>query len=331
MAVDLARKSDWWEWKFSRLLGGAYATACLVNLPPFRLLQVCVFLVLVLAIGAIYTSILNEYTDLEDDARCGKPNGLQDRSWLFRNGVLALTWIIGLLVMWSLRGQPLFLLLYCCAWGTFSVYSARPFRLKSRGFWGALADAVGSELLPILMTVVAVAGAAGRFPDGLWVACLSVWSLLWGLRGIAGHQFQDVQNDRISGLRTWVVTGGPEKVKVIIERFCFPLEISTFLYVIFLNHSGLAWPFLLAYGLVEWLRHSAHHHLAIVVPGNNRSPLIFQDFYLCFFPLLFLCALAAQFPSGWLLLALHIASFPAGPRRVLGDFRHGLRRALSFA
>lgn len=327
---SLGRPGDWWELKLSPLLASGYATAFLLKIPLLPLLPVFLSLLLALSVGAVYTSILNDYCDLDSDARCGKANRLAGRSSLFRAGILLFSLSLGFLVMWLVRTYASFLFLYIAAWLTYTAYSVPPLRLKGRGFWGALADATGSEVLPRLMIVVAICDSqAVSVPLG-WATCLSVWSLVWGLRGIACHQFWDSRHDQTSQVRTWV-TLRPGRVQRLVECALFPIELLVFLFMMILVNSSFWWPMLAVYLAAELIRQcnwsTLRSHLVIVKGYGCDSRLVLGEFYVTFYPLIFLLSHVTREPASIFVLLFHLALFPQGPRAIRLFFVKQLRQA----
>src|SRR5687768_1369633 len=124
------RAGEWWEYKFVPILTLFYATAFLVGAPIASLWQGLLTLLLSLIPGAAYVSLVNDVTDIEEDAAAGKANRLAGRSRAFIGLALAAAIAGGLAFAWLWRDDPLLLAAYLAAWIAYSLYSLPPVRLK---------------------------------------------------------------------------------------------------------------------------------------------------------------------------------------------------------
>ena len=121
--AKLVRISEWWEYKFTPIIGTVFATAVILN-PPFPLLLEFIFvLILALIPGAAYVSILNDLTDIEDDKKAGKANNFIYNSTAKGYAFLGVCLLAGLIVCSFLGKYSL--IFYLCAWVIFTLYSIR--------------------------------------------------------------------------------------------------------------------------------------------------------------------------------------------------------------
>jgi hypothetical protein len=249
-----ARAGEWWEHKLAPVAATGYATAWLVHAPLGRTTSAIAVTVGAVAICATYVSILNDLTDLESDARAGKPNRLAGRS---RPGAVAvLTGCVAVgaaiaAVNW--RDDPLALAAYAASWIAFTAYSVPPLRLKARGFAGALADATGAELGPRLLAAAAVLAAAGAPADVAWLACVFVWALSSGLRGAIWHQRRDAAADARAGIATFARTR-PRAVSGPAITGLFAVEVAALGALLIIAGDLLAIAALAAYAMLVLLR-----------------------------------------------------------------------------
>src|SRR3954454_1361855 len=157
--ASVTRASAWWEHKVPTYLAVAYLTAYVEGVPFDRLLPRLVVLLVAIAAAASYVSILNDVTDAEDDARSGKSNQMNGRTARFKATSLAVCLLVGLLCEWLFRASPLTVVLYGATWLAFTLYSAPPLRLKTRGIFGVLCDASGAQVFPTVWACTYVVSA----------------------------------------------------------------------------------------------------------------------------------------------------------------------------
>src|SRR5580765_6880550 len=73
-ALKIIRSSEWWEYKLSPFLALGYATALFTSTPLYQLAPRLFLLLISIITGAIYVSVINDITDMEDDLAAGKNN-----------------------------------------------------------------------------------------------------------------------------------------------------------------------------------------------------------------------------------------------------------------
>src|SRR5207302_611980 len=134
-----------------------------------------------LAVCASYVSVLNDVTDFKDDQASGKP-----RRWLGRSRAYPATLLAacvaagaGFLIVWHKDSLLFGAYLFC--WVAFTLYSAPPFRLKVRGFWGVAADACGAHLFPALFAMLLVRHWTGAGVPAEWTVLIGLWSCAAGV------------------------------------------------------------------------------------------------------------------------------------------------------
>ena len=183
-----ARAGEWWEYKLAPIAATGYATAAVAHVRPLAVAGRLALAVVALGIAAAFASVLNDLTDRAVDRRAGKPNRLEGRSARFCGVALAVPVVAGAgvaAVAWF--HQPVILGLYGATYVAFVLYSVPPFRLKSRGAMGVVADATGEHLLPTVLAVAVVFDAAGRPLDLAWCTAVAGWALALGVREMTWH------------------------------------------------------------------------------------------------------------------------------------------------
>lgn len=308
--TETIRAAEWWEYKLSPLFATIYAIAYLLGIPVFSLWPLLVLALVALISCAAYVSVINDWTDSEDDAAGGKTNRLAGKSRAFVWLLLACSIAPGVVVALFLRDDPLLLILYSAAWAAFSLYSIPPARLKNRGLLGVLADAAGAHLFPTLF-VVALVFRSQRTPfDLLWLASVTVWSLSYGLRGILWHQLNDLQSDERVGLRTLATRYGRARLKRFGAFVVFPAEIAALAVMLAHAGSGLAIAFLFLYAALEAARKLYWDLNFVIVAPKIKYRIVMLEYYEFFYPLAFLLSSSLKHPADALILLAHFLLFP---------------------
>src|SRR6185436_15915732 len=163
--AEVIRAGEWWEYKLAPIFAAFYATALTLRVPVISRWSAALTILLALVPGAAYVSVINDLTDRADDLAAGKPNRLAGRSRGLAALLVCVPVAAGLVfaVLW--RHDVLLLPLYLAAWLAFSLYSLPPFRWKTRGILGVIADASGAHLFPTLVAVVLTYREAARPVD----------------------------------------------------------------------------------------------------------------------------------------------------------------------
>ena len=292
--ATVTRSAEWWAFKGAPVLATAYATAAILNVELISLWQSLLFLLLSLAILAIFANLLNDLTDRQEDLLAGKSNGMVGRSPTFIVVAIISCLLPGFLAIGFLTKSPLALGIYVSNWLVFMAYSISPIRLKQRGLLGVLADAIGAHLLPSLFAVVWIAHASARSIPLLWIILVGIWSLATGLRGIFWHQLNDLENDRVAEVNTFAVQTSAQTLHFLGKWVIFTVEILSFAGMLFISGNSLAAIFLGLYLATEWLRYYFWQIYSIIVFPFAKHRIILVEYYHLFYPLAFLTIAAWQ-------------------------------------
>jgi hypothetical protein len=305
-----ARVAEWWEFKLSPILATAYATAFLIKVSIVSLWPLLLLLLGALAACAAYVSVINDLTDFKDDLASGKANRLVGKSRTFVAAVFACCVLPGAAAAFWWRGQPILLSLYLASWAAFTLYSLPPFRLKSRGVLGLLADASGAHLFPSLLAAAVVYCGRSVPADTLWFASVGAWSLSFGVRGILWHQLSDLHNDEKVNLGTFARRHKMAWLRGLGHYVVFPAEAAAFCLMLWQAGSRLAFALLCYHALLTFLRRRLWGvNLVVVVPAE-RFHIALQEYYEVFFPLAFLLSSSAVYPLDAVLIVPHLLFFP---------------------
>ncbi|WP_118196318.1 UbiA family prenyltransferase [Albibacterium indicum] len=316
------RLSEWWEYKIVPVLAIAYATCIQLDISIFSNISWILFLLVSIIVGAIYVSTINDITDMEDDLRCGKENRMAKIQPKYRFIAPLVCLLAGCFFAYQMSVDLISLILYILPWIVYSLYSFKPFRLKERGFWGVLADALGAHVFISLLIVSSLSFKNNALIDWTWFTLVGGWSLTFGIRGILWHQFHDRENDLESGTRTFATARKPDEIKRIEFVLLF-LELPLFIGMSFKIQPMLILPILLLYFLFVLLRHKCLGYKPVIIINPKNSPLqiLMIDFYLVFFPLGLLVFSGFNHGNFWILLG-HLFLFNSKLRKVILDSYH---------
>jgi hypothetical protein len=313
------RAGEWWEYKLVPIVGLFYATAVLLGVPVASLWAAALILLLALAPGAAWVSLINDLTDRSEDAAAGKPNRMAGRPPGFMILAATLPLLAGLVFVWMWRSDGLLVGCYLSAWAAFALYSIPPVRLKVRGLAGVAADAAGSNLFPGLVAIILAFRAAGAPIDPLWLGAAGAWALAYGMRGIVSHQLLDSDNDRAAGVRTFAQRHPAGTVAAFGKYLVFPIELAALATLLWMLREPAALAGLALYAWLTWLRLARFRMRASIVEPGPRHMTILQEYYDLFLPLALLTASAVRFPIDLLAIAAHLLLFPRRAIQIARD------------
>lgn len=309
------RVADWWSFKLTPPLALFFGTLVATGQPLMPRWLDMVTLIGAIAICAAYVSLINDVFDREEDARSGKRNPLADVPPRASRILMLALPVAGAALASAWGGEPTVLLLYAASWIAFTAYSAPPFRLKTRGWPGIVADAAGATVFPVLLAVTLAGRSSASGPDPLWIAAAAAWATGWGLRGILWHQLADAERDRAGSVRTFVQRSGPRAATLVGRYVALPLELSAL--ALLLAKTGSVLPVIF---LVLYLGVLAGRSKLWRASGGRA--LVLDEYYDGLLPLAMIAASALRHPSDWLLLIPFFILFGRRPTHVL---HHALR------
>lgn len=313
------RAIEWWEYKLCPILASMYATAWLLERSVFSMWPLLLFALAALIPGAAYVSVINDATDLEDDAASGKANRLAGKSPVFVAFLLAACVLPGAVVAWLWRSDGLLLGLYGAAWTAFSLYSLPPFRLKNRGAWGVLADACGAHLFPTLVVVTLVFRHFEQPLDTVWFGAVAAWAFGYGLRGILWHQLSDLHHDAQIGLHTFVQHHQTAAIQRVGNFVIFPVEVAAFALMLWRAEGWFVMGLLGIYALLELFRKRRWSMTPVIVTPKTGSHIAMHEFYEVFYPLGFLLSSCWRTPADAVIIVFHLLLFPRRAGKTLHD------------
>lgn len=223
----IIRLHHWWIGKIPPALAVVYL-ALSRDVHAFDVLvvvrDIALFLVSCLGIGG-FGYLLTDAFDVEEDRRSGKDNGWAALEPGARAALVALLLLAAWLPWRWLPHAPVAATLIALEFLLFGVYAVPPMRLKERGFAGIVIDALYAHVLPTMVVWVAFSSVP-LGADVLTPALLATWMLLMGIRHLARHQHDDLDRDRIAGVRTFAVGRGREATMRVLAGRVLPLEAA---------------------------------------------------------------------------------------------------------
>ena len=320
MAV-LVRSAHWWESKVPPLLAVAYAHILVHSLSASRALPAVVALATSVALLASYAHSVNDTFDVECDTRAGKENSVAGLTRIGRVARSALLGVAGLVPWLWYRPGGLALAALVAIVVLPLAYSAPPIRLKERGAAGLVTDAAMAHGAPTLFVSLVFADLASRphSTTAALVVLATAWSFCVGLRGILVHQIQDVRNDELGGVRTYVVGSGVDRARALCSRVLFPAEaclIAALLVALARVHAGVA-AVCVIYSVVFQIARRFWALAQEPAPVDPRMRIALFEFYVVWPPLLLALALAARRPVFLVLVVAHALLFGAAVDRQL--------------
>lgn len=329
--LNIIRSSEWWEYKIPPFLALGYATTLMAGVPFFDVGIWFVFLLLCVALGGIFVSVINDITDLEEDIASGKQNRMAAVPEKLRWAIPIICILIGFLFIYIFYPDQLSILLFIMPCVAFCLYSFEPIRLKRRGILGVLADACGSHVFTSLLIVSSTSYFIGKPIDYLWFSSIGLWAVIYGMRGILWHQFFDRNNDLKINLNTYATNVDPASFKVK-EKFLILIELSLLIFILVQIGNLLPFIFLGLYMSVVYIRYRGLGYKVCIVLSPEGKPfqLIMLDYYQVFLPVSLIIASIFTYPADIIVLILHLVLFPNSIVKIFKDSVGFIYRRMSY-
>jgi hypothetical protein len=312
IAPNFTRSHDWWEPKMTLIISmGLMSIYLYGTIPPTNGLIFLLPLICFTVAGAVYVSLINDFTDLREDLRADKKNRLQNYSSKIRIGLISVSVICIFFFIYLFLSYPLGVGFLIASWIIYTLYSFPPVRLKARGGWGVLADSLGAHVFPSMGTFAIVSDFLVQSVDGYALTLIGMWSLFYGFRGILGHQYLDRIRDKMVGLQTFATQFPVQKMK----RIEFPLFLGEFIFLfgILLYFQFFLLLFLLGiyFLYILILKFRLRIQFALVLhPEQPNWNILMASYYQVFLPIGLICLLATNTPWIYLLVPVFILLFP---------------------
>lgn len=326
--VNLTRINQWWDFKLSLPIGVACAYAFCNGLSAEVFQTQMALLLLCGTTAALFASLINDLSDLEQDKKVGKAKLMARLSPLQRGLAMLLSVILVCITGYLLRFNPIASLIYIAIAFVFVAYSVYPLRLKNRHFWGVSCIALGEHLLPTYLALVLLFPFAKYSQLLQWLAFAGIWSFAFGLRGIIWHQISDQDADRAAGCKTAATTYGAEWLNSFANKIVFPCEILGLLgMLMLLGKDGFAFALIALFlsALVEYLHVKYMQANLIIADAKENARFVLFDYYQLFFPVAMLLALSGNDYHYALLAVVYLLLFFSPVSRLVVTMAHLMR------
>lgn len=182
--------------------------------------------------------LTNDLGDRKKDALIGKENVTGQLPPAAIALLFALFFCLALLPWLYLPFTSISLVLLALQFFLFYAYAFKPLRLKEKGIWGVVTDALYAHVNPALLAAYTFMVFAGAEPASCFLLLLFMcsWQLALGIRNIIFHQLKDHESDLSSGTRTFVGSYGKARSERLLKNVVLPLELI--LFVAFISVTG---------------------------------------------------------------------------------------------
>lgn len=309
----LVRTRDWMHSKVP-YVGACWAVYCdLANLQgyasDFLLIGGLVFLIAFLSFGYV----INDWSDVLSDARVKKQNYIEKVGTPFSLVIVIILFIIGVVsiafLMSPWHGISYAILGFIMSYA----YSVRPIRFKERGILGVLLAAILQWPYPFIGFIYF------DIEINWWSVGAGISLFLVGIRWILVHQLRDMERDQSSGIHTFAMSVGKDRMKRVVLRWSLPAEWACLL----VTMLWLGWT--LSYGWVYVALLVACLPAAWKTRRNLLSDIIWKRplavFYFLIFPVAAFASLAIK---GHPVAAILVVWLLIIQRRVVVDLIRGL-------
>lgn len=312
--------SNPWKYKAPLLISFTYLFLLSGNVTTEKATTAFIASLLTIFGFAGFGYLTNDLSDRSSDALAGKENATSKLSKASIYSLLILFLVLAILPWYYLPFDSISIVLIASELVLFVIYAFPPFRLKEKGVFGLITDALYAHVVPaILASYTFILVSEKNFKDYYFLlSAILVWQFFSGLRNILSHQLKDYPNDLESHTKTFVTkVGKASGVKVMNAVIVF--EAAGFLFFSWHLYQLNYWYIycLGGYGFIAVLQFFILH-LYSDEPTYKRVTNIFLDnFYVLFLPLLLLIAMIPIKTEVTYILAIHLIVFRNGLKTAL--------------
>lgn len=266
--------------------------------------------------------LTNDLADRKKDLLAGKSNGTTNLSRFSIVILVILFCALAVLPWMYLPKDIISSLCIITELSLFVLYAFPPFRLKERGFFGVLADALYAHVVPgFLASWTFFLVGDKKYDQFLYfITALCVWQLFSGIRNVVSHHYVDFDNDISSGTNTFVTRIGKDRAYLLLRNIFVPLEVLSFL--VFLTSIQLEIDFLFLVVIVFFfLSWSNFINDNADTPVKHFTNTFLDRFYIRWFPYIMIFALLLTEIQFWWLLVFHFLIFHPAVGETLRRFQ----------
>ena len=297
--LGMVRFANWWSHKIPPLLLVVYVELIRRHASPGESVgALCVLLCCVSCVAA-YGHVVNDWSDIADDGRAGKPNAMRDVR-VGRRAALCCGLVVAgfaALAPFSNAWPARVVLAMNYLWPT--LYSMPRIRLKERGLLGVLCDAAGSHITPTLFAFAVVNVFVPASANVIVLSAVLLWGTALGIKGILYHQMADRANDEIAGVVTFARGFDGSRLSAVLARYNVYVElpVSVFLTTAVAAFVPMAVIAIGVYLALECTKFALGFEFAVSSDARLRRasvPFANEMFYTAWLPLAAAAQLAVQ-------------------------------------
>lgn len=311
----IVRANVWWNSIVSPTMGWVYF--CLLLNSNIRQLNteaaihILLFFVALVSVAA-FGYLFNDWCDVSSDIASGKKNLLAKLPAIYRIMVVTAPLALGLWAWpFNYTYATFFFALQVIA---LVIYSAPPFRLKSKVWAGVCCDAFYAHVNPVVITLLYFNFFGTQF-SAFQITFLSVLISVLSMKGVRNillHQLSDRKNDFRAGISTAVLKIGPlGTLRLINHLLRYEIVSTIILAVLMAIYSPPFFISLLLFALITYLKFSGWK-LAYLPKRQLMHKFLYflNDYHENWVPVFLLILLSIYFPPYLFLLLLHFVLFP---------------------
>jgi hypothetical protein len=313
-ALRRIRFGNWWAQKIPPLLLVVYIELVRRHASPGASMAAICVVVFCVSCVAAYGHVVNDWFDIADDERAGKPNAMRDvRVW--KRAALCLAFIAASFVVlapfsdaWPAR----IALAANYLWPT--LYSVPGIRLKERGLWGVFSDAAGSHITPTLFAFAVASVFVPGPANAVVLTAVLLWATVLGIKGILYHQIADRAADEVAGVATFAASLDFSHLSTALARYNLLVElpVSVVLTIVVAGFFPVAVAALALYLTLEGTKYRLGFEFALGSDAHLRRasiPFANEMLYTLWLPLAGAVQLAVNSVSLAWLPAVHCLLF----------------------
>ena len=271
-ALGLVRFGNWWAHKIPPLLLVVYIELIRRHASLSQSVAAIGVLLFCVSCVAAYGHVVNDWCDIADDQRAGKPNAMRDLR-VAQRAALSVGFIVAgfvVLAPFSNAWPARIVLAVNYLWPT--LYSIPGVRLKERGLLGVFSDAAGSHITPTLFAFAAVSLFVSAPANVAVLTAVLLWATVLGIKGILYHQIADRANDEMAGVATFAATFDARRLLAVLARYNLFVElpVSVFLTIVVAAFLPLAVVAIVVYLALECTKYALGFEFAVSADARLR-------------------------------------------------------------
>lgn len=304
------RLSKPWRYKVPLIISFTYFLLLVGDIDPFKV-TMSFFAAIATTMGFMgFGYLTNDLADRKKDALAGKSNGTSNLSSV-SVVLLLFTFLAAALLPWLYlpkdRISGLCILIELVL---FILYAFPPFRLKERGFWGVITDALYAHVVPGFLASWTFHLVGAKYYQNFWVFAIAlvVWQFFSGVRNILSHHYADFESDQTSGTKTFATHIGKEKVYRLMTRIFIPLEVLSFLGFLLIVQLKIDYLVIVVilFPVFVWANFK---QTTGETKAKHFTNTFLDRFYIHWFPYILLFSIAFGACDFWWILVFHVLLF----------------------